>query len=262
MINHLDKIILQKKKEVADLKSMLANNPGHIIHRILQTEKRNAQRLKTSLSQSQLAIIAEIKRKSPSMGLLARIDDPLILAQSYIAGGASAISVLTDETFFGGHLNDLERIAQQFPQHPMLRKDFIIDELQIAQASAAGADAILCIVAVVQEKLASLLASAKKIGIEVVVEVNNKNELEYALTQDVEIIAVNNRNLKTMDIDATTSLQLINYIPDSITKIAASGIVTPAAAKDYYQAGYNAVLIGQALVTTDNPQQFIQECRL
>lgn len=264
MTSRLTPIILQKQREVALLKSMLANNPQHIINQILQCERKMSAKknFKNSLRQSTLAVIAEIKRKSPSKGNLATIKDPIALVQDYLEGGATAISVLTDEVFFGGHLSDLSNIANYLADKSttLLRKDFIIDELQIAEAIAAGANAILLIVAVVNKHLEKLLNTAKNLGIDAVVEVHNQDELKFALDHEVEIIGVNNRNLNTMEIDTRQAFTLLEHIPKSTFKIAESGIVQPQLAREYYHAGYDAVLIGEALVTHDNPQHFIEAC--
>src|ERR1700722_10281777 len=232
MTNRLEPIILQKQREVEILQSLSRAQPDHMINQILQGKiRRNSNKsFKNALKNAELSIIAEIKRKSPSKGPLASIPDPVSLAKNYISSGANAISVLTDELFFGGKLEDLTQVSQsvQEQQIPILRKDFMIDKIQIAEAIMAGADAILCIVAVLgEEKTKIILDSAKLLGIEVLVEINNKKELESAIASGAEIIGVNNRDLTTMNVNTELALELIDDIPDNIIKIAASGILNP-----------------------------------
>jgi indole-3-glycerol phosphate synthase len=265
MINRLDPIIKQKQIEVAILQQQLKLHPEHAINKILRGEiKRSSTRnFKRALQQSNLAVIAEIKRKSPSKGALADIADPILLANQYVAGRADALSILTDEKFFGGHLNDLTTVIKSLHQScpPVLRKDFMIDEIQIAEAIAAGADAILCIVAVHGDNTKTIINYAKKLGIDVLVEVHDKVELDIALASDADIIGINNRNLKTFEVNLDTALQLKPLIPDNIVTVAESGIETPEHAVRYREAGFNAVLIGEALVKSNNPQHFIRACQ-
>lgn len=265
MHNRLIPIIQQKQQEVAVLEALLQMQPNHPIAQIVQRKiRRNSTKsFSKALHQPQLAVIAEIKRKSPSKGELATIVDPLALAQTYIAGGASALSILTDEVFFGGSLQDLTQVAQAI-QHspvPILRKDFIISELQIAEAVAAGADAILAIVAVLGEQTKSILTAAKEMGIDVLVEVHNQAELDIALAAEAAIIGINNRDLTTFEIDTDCALHLGQHIPDHIIKVAESGIADPTLAHLYRQAGFDAVLIGETLVKSVAPDVFIQACR-
>jgi indole-3-glycerol phosphate synthase len=265
MINKLEPIILQKGIEVAALREMISKNSEHIIPRILQGEVRRntVKSFKKVLSCSSLAVIAEIKRKSPSKNLLAPIQDPIALARAYVAGGANALSILTDELFFGGRLEDLTQVATGLVQHPtpILRKDFIIDEIQIAEAVAAGADAVLCIVAVLGSKTKMLIDRARAMGIEVLVEVHTDAELDIAVESGAEIIGINNRDLSTFVVDPQRAFQLVKNIPANIIKVAESGIVDPSLAKQCYEAGFDAVLIGEALVTSSNPELFIKRCR-
>lgn len=266
MTNKLAPIALQKQHEVTALRHMIAAHPEHAIAKILRGDlKRHPNKsFKKALKQSKLAVIAEIKRKSPSKGALATIADPISLAQSYITGGANALSILTDEQFFAGNLHDLTQVAHKLRdhQHPILRKDFIIDEIQIAEAIAAGADAILCIVALVGNRTQTLLDHARKMGIEVLVEIHNRDELKIALSSGAEIIGVNNRDLATLKVNTDRALQLISDIPKNIVAVAESGITEPVLARQYYQAGFNAVLIGEALVTATQPENFIKACHV
>lgn len=200
MNNYLEPILLQKQQEVAELFQLMASQPDHQLTHIFR-EKKLIQRKKSfkqALKKDFLALITEIKRKSPSRGVLASIADPRELAKKYIAGGANALSILTDKKFFDGNLQDLTQVAESFPSMPLLRKDFIIDKIQIAESVIAGADAILCIVALVGEKTTEILNFAKIFGVDVIVEVHDRVELDIALQAGAEIIGVNNRDLKTL----------------------------------------------------------------
>lgn len=265
MTNRLQPIIAQKKSEIAKLKSFLQAHPQHPIAQILQGNLRRVrvQQFKQTLQRPGLAVIAEIKRKSPSKGELANIDDPLELAQAYIASGAAAISILTDEQFFNGKLSDLQSVSTACAAYPtpLLRKDFVLDACQIAEAVFAGADAILAIVAVLGDKTQSILAAAKAMNIDVLVEVHSLAELTLALDSGAEIIGINNRDLTTFIVDVERACELITHIPKTIVSVAESGINHPNLAHRYQQAGFDAVLIGEALVKTDSPQQFIGACR-
>ena len=265
MINRLEPIILQKKREVDALKSLLADKPSHDIVQILLGEKKQSgiKNFKQALRTSTLAVIAEIKRKSPSKGQLAAIQDPTSLAQAYVDGGANALSVLTDEHFFGGTLTDLNRVATLLRDqpNPILRKDFIIDEIQIAEAISVGADAILCIVAVLGARTRSMLDAARTMGIQTLVEVHDRRELDIAIDSGAEIIGINNRDLTTFTIDTEQALRLVELIPQHIIRVAESGIVEPELAQAYYHAGFDAVLIGEALVKAKHPGDFIEACK-
>jgi indole-3-glycerol phosphate synthase len=262
-MNKLETILLQKKHEVVDLKQRLAQDVKHPIAQVLRGEllpKRPS--FKTMLSSASLSVIAEIKRKSPSKGEIAAISDPARLAERYIQGGASALSILTDKQFFAGDINDLIQVAEIIGDRsiPIIRKDFIIDEAQIAEAAIAGASAVLCIVAVLGQKTKTLLEFARSINIDVLVEIHDQDELAMALDCGAEIIGINNRNLKTFTVNTQHALTIVSAIPDTIIKVAESGITNPALAREYYKAGFNAVLIGEALVKSDHPERFIRDC--
>jgi indole-3-glycerol phosphate synthase len=265
MTINLNSIIANKKLEVAALHKQLDEQQEHPIMQLLENPPIvNPDKIfKKSLQTSSLAVIAEIKRRSPSKGLLADIDDPIFLAKNYINGGANALSILTDEKFFGGTLADMEKVARtQFqPSIPILRKDFILDEVQIAQSILFGANAILAIVSVLGKKTQSIVTCAKQLGIDVVVEIHNQHELDIALSSGAEIIGINNRNLFTMEVNPLHAFTLVNQIPSHIMKIAESGILSPLLANQYYKAGFNAVLIGEALVKSPSPENFIRACR-
>jgi len=265
MTNRLEPILLQKKREVAILRQHLDNNTGHPVARLLRGELQPEQSpsFKRALKSSSLAVIAEIKRKSPSKGVIAPIADPVQLAQNYISGGANALSILTDQTFFGGHIDDLTHVANRVRDQliPIIRKDFMIDTVQIAEAAVSGASAVLLIVSALGKKTKDLLEFARSIKIDALVEIHDSDELEIALDCGADIIGINNRDLNTFIVDTERAMQLVSAIPDSVIKVAESGITVPALARQYYQAGFDAVLIGEALVKSDNPEHFIQACR-
>lgn len=265
MNNKLDPILRQKQREVADLYQRLKQDATHPIAKILSGHSlpQCPVSFKHALQSSSLTVIAEIKRKSPSKGMIAPIAHPVDLAHRYIAGGANALSILTDHVFFGGHLEDLIQVRSMVQAHaiPILRKDFIIDQVQIAEAAAAGASAVLCIITAVGDKAKSLIAFARTVGIEVLVEIHTQEELNIALACGAEIIGVNNRNLNTLEVDTETALNLLPSIPPSLIKVAESGIHNPALARRYKQAGFDAVLIGEALVTSADPEKFMRSCR-
>lgn len=264
MTNKLEPILAEKRVEVMELYKFITENPKSPLARLLrgEIETHTNNVFKNALSSSYLAVIAEIKRKSPSKGMIAPISNVTELAQHYISGGASALSILTDKTFFNGSIQDLSQVKNEISSPvPIIRKDFIIDEVQIAEAKVAGADAILCIVAALGSKTKKLLEYARSLGLDVLVEIHNENELNIAIDSGADIIGINNRNLNTFIVDTDLSLQLVEKIPNSIIKVAESGITTPAMARKYYQAGFNAVLIGEALVKSEDPENFIMECR-
>lgn len=265
MMNRLAPIIEQKQREVAALQHLLHTQPDHQIGQILQGQRQHASQksLLRILQEPGLSVIAEIKRKSPSKGHLASIVDPIALAQTYRSGGANALSILTDELFFNGSLEDLRSVAEVCKQQrtPILRKDFVIDAIQIAEAVMAGADAILAIVAVLGDATQTILEAAKSMGIEVLVEVHNQAELRVALDCGAQMIGVNNRDLTTFQVDVKRAVDLLQEIPSGIISVAESGIMAPELARDYHHAGFDAVLIGEALVTTEDPALFIKQCQ-
>lgn len=265
MTNRLEPIIGQKKREIAGLHDYLKAHPETDLAQLLggNLQREGRKSLQQALQGSHLAVIAEIKRKSPSKGALAQIVDPIALAQTYLDGGADALSILTDELFFNGKLTDLTSVSRVFANNvtPILRKDFVLDVVQIAEAVVAGADAILAIVAVLGQETKTILQAAKAMGIEVLVEVHTEAELDLAMDCGAEIIGVNNRDLTTFQIDSERAFALISLIPQEIIRVAESGIRNPELARAYHQAGYDAVLIGEALVTATAPAQFIKSCR-
>lgn len=200
-------------------------------------------------------LIAEVKRRSPSKGDLAAIPDPAGLAADYEAGGATAISVLTERRRFGGSLRDLDAVRERV-SIPVLRKDFMIDHFQITEARAHGADIILLIVAALDDALLrDLYQQATALGMTTLVEVHDEVELGRAVAADAQLIGVNARNLKTLDVDPRAFARLAPLVPGDRVKVAESGIAGPADVAAVVRAGANAVLVGEALVTGGDPRR-------
>jgi indole-3-glycerol phosphate synthase len=207
-----------------------------------------------ALLTEEISVIAEVKRSSPSKGALATISDPAALAASYELAGASVISVLTEQRRFGGNLNDLDQVRKTV-ELPVLRKDFMIDEYQFYEARAHGADVVLLIVAALSKnQLDDYLHLSKELGMRALIEVHTYPELESALDISSEIIGVNSRNLKTLDVDTQVFSQLIPQIPQHIARVAESGISTRSEVEFAHQNGATAILVGEALVRSDDPK--------
>ncbi len=206
-----------------------------------------------STQRQHLALVAEVKRRSPSQGAISESLDPVAHATSYAAAGASAISVLTDGPYFGGSLEDLRAVSAAV-EVPCLRKDFILDELQILEARAAGASAVLLIVrALSPSRLAGLLRAAHEAQLEALVEVHDARELEIALDTEARIIGVNSRNLDDFRIDIAAAWALIRRIPRDRVAIAESGMASGADVQRAADAGADGVLIGTALSSSPDP---------
>ena len=206
-----------------------------------------------------VAIIAEVKRSSPSKGKLSDIADPAELASIYALGGAALVSVLTEGRRFGGSLNDLDDVRAKITI-PILRKDFLVTPYQIWESRAHGADVILLIVAALnQDSLIELLGCADSLGMQALVEVHNEEELDRALKVGAKMIGINSRNLKTLEVDREVFPRLAARIPPGIIKVAESGVSGPPEVAEYANAGADAVLVGEALVTSANPGLLLAE---
>ena len=204
-------------------------------------------------------IISEVKRSSPSKGRLAAIPDPAALASLYEAGGASVVSVLTEQRRFGGTLADLDAVRAAV-DIPVLRKDFIVTPYQIHEARAHGADLVLLIVAALEQNvLVSLLERTRSLGMEALVETHSRLEALRALDAGASIIGVNARNLKTLEVDRSTVEQVIDVIPQEVVAVAESGVATAHDVFEYAKWGADAVLVGEALVTSGDPRSSIQD---
>ena len=245
----LEKIISSKIKELKILKSL--NTTKDLENKEL-FEKQTFS-LKNRLELSRHGIIAEHKRKSPSKSV---INDNIKLEgviKGYHKANVCGISILTDKTYFGGSLKDLQK-ARTMTSIPLLRKEFIIDEYQIIEAKANGADIILLIAACLDNtQIKNLSKLAKSIGLEVLIEIHDEKELEKCLIQSIDIIGVNNRNLKTFDVDLKTSINLSSLIPNEFTKISESGISSSIEINKLREYGFKGFLIGETFMKKDDP---------
>lgn len=205
------------------------------------------------------SVIAEVKRSSPSKGELATISDPKALADKYAIGGAQVISVLTERRRFSGSLADLVAVRSAV-DIPILRKDFMVDDYQVFEARAFGADVILLIVAALSDsQMSDLNHLALDLGMSVLVEVHDENELERALEISPKLLGVNARNLKTLDVDLATCQRLLPLIPNEMVAIAESGISSLNDVKQLAESGARGILVGETLVKSGNPSETIQE---
>jgi indole-3-glycerol phosphate synthase len=209
--------------------------------------------------QDQIAVISEVKRSSPSKGALADIPDPAGLAADYEAGGAAVVSVLTEQRRFGGSLADLDAVRARV-DIPVLRKDFIVTPYQVWEARAHGADMVLLIVAALdQPVLAGLLDRIHSLGMTALVEAHTADEVHRALDAGAQVVGINARNLKTLEVDRAVFADLASLIPDDVVRVAESGVRGPRDVMDYARAGAHAVLVGEALVTGGNPRQAVAD---
>jgi indole-3-glycerol phosphate synthase len=207
----------------------------------------------------QVNIVAECKRRSPSRGVLREHYDPVAIARSYADAGASALSVLTEPTFFDGSLDHLTAVRRAV-ELPVLRKDFIVSEYQLLEARAAGADAALLIVAALaQQDLTTLVARCAALGLDALVEVHTREELARARDAGARIVGVNNRNLRTLAVDVHASDDLIAAMPPGIVAVSESGLKTSGDLSRLRRAGYHAFLIGERLMTADDPGSALRE---
>lgn len=252
----LEKIIAHKLTEVENRKALF---PEKLLEQSVYFEGKTVSLKKYLLREDMSGIIAEFKRKSPSKGNInthAKVERTTI---GYMQAGASALSVLTDTEFFGGKNEDLSE-ARKYNFCPVLRKDFIIDEYQIIEAKSIGADAILLIAAALEpQKLKALAAFAKGLGLEVLMEVHNQGELENNLSEHLDVVGVNNRNLKTFETSIEVSKGLASLIPDDFVKISESGISNPESIRDLRTYGYKGFLIGETFMKTARPEETAKE---
>ena len=208
-----------------------------------------------------LAVISEIKRRSPSKGALNLDLDPAAMARRYVTGGASCLSVLTDEQHFGGSSSDL-RAARAAVDVPVLRKDFTVDVRDVVDARLMGADCVLLIAAALtRDELVSFHRLADEIGIDVLVEIHDESELDVALDAGASLIGVNQRDLVTFEVDHRRAVRMATLIPDHVVKVAESGVRGPDDAHELKAAGYHAVLVGESLVTAEDPTEAVRSLR-
>ena len=256
MAASLDQIVAATRRRVAD-----AKRSADLRQLELRAERhapRGFRRALATRSRTGPAVIAELKKASPSRGLIRANFDPESLAGELEAAGATALSVLTDEEFFQGSLHNLER-ASASTKVPCLQKDFVIDEFQLLQARAYGADAILLIAAVLsQAELIALSQKGRALGLDVLCEAHNEEELRLAVDAGSDLIGVNNRDLRTFKVDVNTALRLAEMIPQDVISVAESGIDNGADIARLRAAGYQAFLIGESLMKAELPGEALQ----
>jgi indole-3-glycerol phosphate synthase len=243
-MSRLDEILRVKRAEIEQLR------PCADELRAAALKRNDFRSLHAALDRGpdKLALIAEVKKASPSAGVIAEAFNPVEIAKNYARAGCEAISVLTDERFFQGKLEYLAQIRREVSV-PLLRKDFVLEEVQIAEAAAAGADAILLIVAALeQEQLVALLEAAALYQLDALVEVHTYEELDRALETDAKIIGINNRNLATFEVDLGVTERLSEQVPDDVLLVSESGIKSADDVARVKACGVNAVLIGEALM--------------
>ena len=248
-MNILDKIVIDKRKEVNLRKSLI---PVKQLEQSTLFERKTTS-LAQKLRNSRTGIIAEHKRRSPSKSIINNSLNVQDVALGYETSGVSGMSVLTDGKYFGGSLDDLI-LARASCKLPLLRKEFIIDTYQIIEAKAFGADVILLIAAILtRAEIKQFSELARQLDLDVLLEVHNKEELETSIMPSIDMLGVNNRNLKTFDVSLETSKQLSSLIPDEFVKVSESGISSIEAIKELQTYGYQGFLIGENFMKTDDP---------
>ena len=248
----LDEIISSTHRRITELKDRGGAD---------RVRREVTGRFETALGRPGLGVIGEVKRRSPSRGVLAAGLDPVRQARVYEQAGAAAVSVLTEPDHFGGSNEDLMKVAEAV-DIPVLRKDFTLDPAQVWEAARIGADAVLLIVAILDDRsLADLLETAARAGLAALVEVHNAGEARRAMSAGARIVGVNNRDLRDFTVDLGTSVRLAPLLEEAVVRIAESGIHSPAQAGRMAGAGYDAILVGEALVRADDPGQLVARMR-
>lgn len=249
----LHRIITNKRKEIEKLKQI---RPLHY----LKTDKVDHSRdFVSSIRNPGLSIIAEIKKKSPSAGILRKTFNLRAIAESYEQNKADCLSVLTDAEFFGGSCEFIRQI-KEFTKIPILRKDFIIDAYQIYESRAAGADAILLIVRLLKpERLREFLKLATQLDLACLVEIHSKEEIDIAVKSGAAILGINNRDLDTLDVDINLSLQLRPFVPEGTLVISESGINNDHHVRCMAKAGFDGILVGESLMRSVNPGRMVYD---
>jgi len=251
----LEEILAYKRQELAQVREEV---PFERLERMSQERARPLD-FASALAQPGLSLIAEVKRASPSQGPIAPRLEPVHLARLYQENGSRAISVLTEGRYFQGHIQHLSAIRAEVSL-PLLRKDFLFEEYQIYEARAYGADAVLLIAAILPDQvLRSLLSLTRELGLEALLEVHNREELERALAVGPRIIGINNRNLIDFSVDLDTTIRLRPHIPGDIIVVSESGIRSRADVERLAEAGVDAILVGEALVTAQDLAAKVRE---
>lgn len=251
----LDEIVAQKRIEIKEKQKTTSiedfKNSDNFIVPVISAKA-------SILDESKSGIIAEFKRKSPSKGFINQAADVKKIVSGYEKNGASVVSVLTDKDFFGGSFDDLKQ-AKEILNIPVLRKDFIVDEYQVYETKAIGADLMLLIAeCLTKEEVYNLAKTAKEIGLEVLLELHSEDQLEK-VNEFIDLIGINNRNLKTFEVDIEKSKQILKQLPQDLIKVAESGISDPETVKELREAGFQAFLIGENFMKNENPTEAFQE---
>ncbi|MEQ8903998.1 indole-3-glycerol phosphate synthase TrpC [Ekhidna sp.] len=252
----LSEIVANKRKEVEASKELY---PVKLLEKSMYFDGKPVSLKKYLQREDKSGIIAEIKRKSPSKGIINAHVSVERTSIGYMQAGASGLSVLTDKDYFGGSPEDL-KVARAFNFCPILRKDFMIDEYQVIEAKSFGADVILLIAAVLDKKEIEKLGKlAQGLGMEVLLEVHNEEELNRSITNKVDLIGVNNRNLKTFETNVQTSLDLGKKIPSDFVKVSESGLADPEIIKELKKEGFEGFLMGETFMKNGRPEKAAKE---
>jgi indole-3-glycerol phosphate synthase len=255
-MSYLNKLLDSTRARVAEAKERVTADA--LEQRIAAADE--ARPFRPALMGAEVAIIGEIKRASPSKGVFDANLSASAAAAAYARGGAAALSVLTEPEFFRGSLEDLSSAARA--GLPILRKDFILDSFQVLESRAAGADALLLIVrALDDEELGELMAASRSLGMDALVEVHDLEELTRALNAGADLVGINNRDLETFEVDEDRTAKLAGRIPDEVTLVSLSGVSTRADVVAQAEVGAHAVLVGEALVRSDDPASTLRELR-
>lgn len=253
-MSYLDKIIAHKKEELIEVKKKFPSSYWE--------EKpffaRKCRSMREALTISSTGIISEFKRKSPSKGFIKEGADPLIIVPGYEKSGATGVSILQDRQFFAGGFEDMICV-RPLVHLPLLYKEFVIDEYQLAMAKGCGADIVLLIASVLSEKrCAELARSAREYGLEVLLELHENEEIRH-INDDIDVVGINNRNLKTFNVDLEASIRLAHEIPDYFVKISESGISSPETVVRLRKEGFRGFLMGENFMKTDDPAEKLAE---
>lgn len=252
---YLDDIVAATRARIAESRARLTEDA--LESRVASMEPPRG--FGAALQAGEVSIIAEIKRATPRAGALDLDLDAARLAGEYAAGGAAALSVLTEPDFFKGSIEDLH--AARSAGLPVLRKDFVLDDFQVLESRAEGADALLIIVRILGRELDRLVAATRALGMDALVEVHDEAELERALDAGADLIGVNHRDLQTFEVDAERTAKLAPLLPSNVTLVALSGVSTRAQVEELAAAGADAVLVGESLVTALDPAGKLRELR-
>ncbi|MEM6737637.1 MAG: indole-3-glycerol phosphate synthase TrpC [Bacteroidota bacterium] len=251
----LSEIVTHKRKEVASQKELF---PIKLLEKSIFFEGKPVSLRRYIQRKDKSGIIAEIKRKSPSKGMINQHVSVERTSIGYMQAGASGLSILTDKNYFGGSIEDL-KVARSFNFCPILRKDFMVDEYQIIEAKSIGADVILLIAAVLdKQEIEKLGTLARSLGMEVLLEVHSEAELQK-VTDKIDLIGVNNRNLKTFETDVKTSKDLVGEIPSDFVKVTESGLHSPEVVNDLKAIGFQGFLIGEMFMKNSRPEKAAKE---